>query len=37
MLTDLKKNHALMFNVVKSIYIIESTNRFIYAHIHIDL
>ena len=37
MLTDLKKNHALMFNVLKSIYIIESTNRFIYAHINIDL
>ena len=37
MLIDLKKNCALMFKVLKSIYIFESTNRFIYAHIHIDL
>ena len=34
MLIDLKKNHALMF---ESIYTFESTNRFIYEHICIDL
>ena len=37
MLIDLKKNHALMFKVLKSIYIFESTNRFICEHICIDL
>ena len=36
MLIDLKKNHVLMFKVLKFIYIFESTNRFIYEHIHID-
>ena len=30
MLIDLKEIHALMFKVFKSIYICESTNRFIY-------
>ena len=37
MLTDLKKNHALMFKVLKSIYIFESTNRFIYQRICIEV
>ena len=37
MLVDLKKNHALMFKVLKSIYIFKSTNRFICEHICIDL
>ena len=32
-----KKNHALMFKVLKSFQIFQSTNRFIYEHIHIDL
>ena len=36
MLTDLKKNHALMFKVLKSIYIFESTNRSIYEYNHTD-
>ena len=34
---DLKKIHALIFKVLKSIYIIESTNKFIYEDISIDL
>ena len=34
--TDLKKNNALIFKVLKSIYIFESTNRFTYEHIRID-
>ena len=33
MLTDLKKIHTLMFKLLKSIYIFDSTNRFIYEHI----
>ena len=37
MLIDLKKNYAFMFKVLKSINIFESTNRFIYEHIRIDL
>ena len=37
MLIGLKKIHASMFKVLKSIYIFESTNRFIYEHICIDL
>ena len=37
MLIDQKKIHALMFKVLKSVYIFESTNRFIYEHIHIHL
>ena len=37
MLIDLKKNQAYLFKVFKSIYISETTNRFIYEHIHIDL
>ena len=37
MLIDLKKNHALMFKVLKSICMFESTNRLIYEHINIDL
>ena len=37
MLIDLKKNHTLLFKVLKSTYIFESTNRFIYEHISIDL
>ena len=32
-----KKNNALMFKVLKSTHIFESTNRFIYEHVHIDL
>ena len=36
-LVDLKKNPALMFKVLKSIYIFKSTNRFICEHICIDL
>ena len=36
-LVILKEIHALMFKVLKSIYIIASTNRFIYAHIRTDL
>ena len=31
-----KKIHALMFKVLKCIYMFESTDRFIYEHIHID-
>ena len=34
---DLKKIHALMFKALKSVYIFESINRFIYEHICIDL
>ena len=30
MLIDLEKNHVLMFKILKSIYIFESRNRFIY-------
>ena len=37
MLIDLKKKNALMCKVLKSIYIFEPTNRFIYEHIRIDL
>ena len=37
MLIDLKKNYVLMFKVLKSIYMFESTNRFIYEHFGIDL
>ena len=37
MLIDLKKIHALMFKILKSTYISESTNRLIYEHIHINL
>ena len=37
MLIGLKKIHASMFKVLESIYIFESTNRFIYEHICIDL
>ena len=37
MLIDLKKSHALMFKVLKSIYTFESTNRFMYNHIGIDI
>ena len=37
MLIDLKKIHALIFKVLKSTYIIESTNKFIYEDISIDL
>ena len=37
MLIDLKKNHTLIFKVIKSICIFESTSRFIYEHIHNDL
>ena len=37
MLIEIKKNHGLMFRVLKSIYTFESTNRFIYEHIRIDL
>ena len=37
MLIDLKKNHALLFKVLKSVYIFESENRFIYEPIRIDL
>ena len=37
MLIDLKKkNHTLMFKVIKSICTFESINRFIYENIHID-
>ena len=38
MLIDLKKkkNHTLMFEVIKSICTFESINRFIYENIHID-
>ena len=36
MLIDLKKNHALIFKVLKSIYIFESTSRFIDEHTCID-
>ena len=32
-----KKILALMFKVLKSFQIFQSTNRFIYEHIHIDL
>ena len=32
-----KKIHALIFKVPKSIYISESTNRFIYEHVGPDL
>ena len=31
------KIHALMFKVFKCIYILESTDRFIYEHIQTDL
>ena len=37
MLIDWEKNHALLFKVLKSIYKVESTNKFIYEHILIDL
>ena len=39
MLVDLKKQQqrVLMFKILKSIYIFEFTNRFIYEHICIDL
>ena len=37
MLIYLKKKYSLMFKVLKSIYIFEAMNRFIYDHIHIDL
>ena len=37
MLTDLLKIYALLFRVLKSTYIFESTNKFIYEHIPIDL
>ena len=32
-----KKTHALLFKVLKSVYMFESTNRFSYEHICIDL
>ena len=32
-----KKNHALIFKVLKCIYIFEFTDKSIYEHIHIDL
>ena len=35
-LIGLKKIHALLFEILKSIYIFESTNRFIYEQICID-
>ena len=35
MLIDLKEIRALMFKVFKSIYICESTNRFIYLFIYL--
>ena len=35
MLTDLKKIHALMFKVLKSIYIFESTNRYLFMNIFV--
>ena len=31
------KSENLMFKVLKCIYMFESTDRFIYEHIHIDL
>ena len=34
---NIKIIHALMFKVLNSIYIFESTNKFIYEHICIDL
>ena len=38
MLIGLKKNnYPLRFKVLKSIYMFESTNRFIYEQIRIDL
>ena len=38
MLIGLKKKiYPLMFKVLKSIYMFESTNRFIYEQIRIDL
>ena len=32
-----QKIHALMFKVLESIYLFESSNRCIYEHIHTDL
>ena len=32
-----KRNHSLIFKVLKSIYIFESTSRFTYEHIRIDI
>ena len=32
-----KRNHSLIFKVLKSIYIFESTNRFTDEHIRIDI
>ena len=32
-----EKIHTLMFKVLQCIYIFESTDRFIYEHIHVDL
>ena len=32
-----KRNHSLIFKVLKSIYRFESANRFIYEHMRIDL
>ena len=31
------KNHTLIFKVLKSIYVFESTTRFSYEHICIDI
>ena len=32
-----KRNHSLIFKVLKSIYIFESTSGFTYEHIRIDI
>ena len=32
-----EKIYALVFKVLKFVYVFESTDRFIYEHIHIDL
>ena len=37
MLIDMENSHALMFKALKSIYIFEPTNKFIYEDICIDL
>ena len=37
MLIDFLKIHALMYKILQSIYIFESTDRFIYENIRIDL
>ena len=33
----MEKIHALMFKVLKCVYIFESTDKFIYEHMHIYL